>query len=116
MEDALTYAKQQTAKLKASQLQQPTPPLSFPRNQAINSNTQATLLPATLFETTSKEESKKIVVILDPLNFNDKEKDISYDYWLLQMRNKIVTNEKMMLTELLKKLYVQSRVSGDALT
>ena len=37
-----------------------------------------------------------------------KEKKISYDHWLLQMRNKMTANEKMMPTEILKKAYVQS--------
>ena len=32
------------------------------------------------------------------------------------MRNKMIANEKMMLTEILKKAYVQSRMSGNTLT
>lgn len=32
------------------------------------------------------------------------------------MHNKIIVNEKMMLTEILKKVYVQNQVSGNTLT
>lgn len=78
--------------------------------------TQVMLPPTTPSKTTSTGESKKIVAILDSFIFNKKEKNISYNHWLLQMCNKIITNKKIILIKLLKKLYVQSRVSSDALT
>ena len=64
----------------------------------------------------STGENKKIVVIPNFLIFNKKEKNISYNYLLLQIRNKIVANKKIMPTKLLKKLYIQSRVSSDTVT
>ena len=83
----------------------------------------ATPLPATSSlappsEPTSVGKSKKIVVISDPSIFNGnmKEKKVLYDHWLLQMCNKMTANKKMMPTKILKKAYVQSRVSSNALT
>lgn len=64
-------------------------------------------------------ESKKIVIVPDPPVFegkaDGKAKEISYHHWLLQMRNKMTANKRVILTELLKKAYVPSRVSGNAL-
>ena len=53
-------------------------------------------------------QSKKIVVVLDlsVFNGNRKEKKILYNDWLLQMHNKMIANEKMMPTEILKKAYM----------
>ena len=78
----------------------------------------AILPPATPPESTLIRESKKIVVVPDPPIFNGdgKEKKVLYDHWLLQMHNKMTANEKIMPTEIFKKAYVQSRVSGNALT
>lgn len=74
--------------------------------------------PATLLKSTLVGESKKIVVIPDPPIFNrdEKEKEVLYDHWLLQMRNKMTANEKIMPMEIFKKAYVQNQVSGNALT
>ena len=121
MERALTYVKGQVAELQAKQHHEPTPQPS-PNNQTSPSNQvtppPATSLPAPPSEPTSVGKSKKIVVIPDPPIFNGdvKEKEVSYDYWLLQMRNKMTANEKMTPTEILKKAYVQSRMSSNALT
>lgn len=39
-----------------------------------------------------------------------------YDHWLLQMRNKMTANKKIMSIEVLKKVYMQSQMSGNVLT
>ncbi|MCJ1264007.1 hypothetical protein MMC22_003878 [Lobaria immixta] len=109
MEGALTYVERQVAELQAKQQRQPTPPPP-PSDQATNSNTRqvtpppVTPPPATPSESTSTGEGKKIVVVPDPPIFNGdvKEKETSYDHRLLQMRNKMTANERMMPTELLK--------------
>ena len=71
-------------------------------------------------EFTLVEESKKIVVVLNPPIFNEdgkeKEKKILYDHWLLQMCNKMTANEKMMPMKIFKKAYVQSWMSNNVLT
>lgn len=71
-------------------------------------------------EFTAFRESKKIVIISDPPIFNkdgkEKEKKVLYNHWLLQMRNKMTANEKMMSIDIFKKVYVQSQVSGNTLT
>ena len=100
MEGVLTYVEEQVAELRANRNAQPPPPPP-PEDQA-------TPPPATPSETTSTGKSKKIVVVPDTSVFDGKEKEISYDHWLLQMRNKMTANEKMMRTELPKKSYVQS--------
>ena len=121
MKRALTYVKRQVAKLQAKQRREPTPQPS-PNDQTPPSNQatppSATSLPAPPSEPTSVGKSKKIVVVPDPSIFNGdvKEKEVSYDHQLLQMRNKMTANEKMMPTEILKKVYVQSRVGSNVLT
>ena len=120
MEGALTYVKGQVAELQAKQHCEPTPQPP-PNNQTMPLPPvppQATPPPTTLLESTLVGESKKIVVVPDPpiFNGNVKEKEVLYDHWLLQMRNKMTANEKMIPTEILKKAYVQNRVSGNALT
>ena len=112
MEGALTYVKEQVADLRANRNAQPPPPPP-PGDQA--TPPPATPPPATPSETTSTGENKKIVVFPDPPVFDGKEKEILYDHWLLRMRNKMTANKKMMPAELLKKSYMQSRVSGNAL-
>ena len=71
-------------------------------------------------EFTAVRESKKIIVISNPPIFNkdgkEKEKEVLYDHWLLQMRNKMTANEKMMSVDIFKKVYVQSQVSSNTLT
>ena len=46
----------------------------------------------------------------------EKEKEVLYDHWLLQMRNKMIANEKMMPTKIFKKAYMQSQMSSNVLT
>ena len=120
MEEAFTYVEGQVTKLQAKQRCEPISQ-SPPSNQvtlppAISS--VSTPPSATLSEPTLVGESKKIVIIPDPPIFNDnlKENEILYDHWLLQIHNKMTANEKIMLIEILKKTYVQSQVSSNALT
>ena len=103
------------AKLQAKQYCEPTPQ-PFSSNQAML--LPITPLPVIPLEPMLVRKSKKIVVVPDPLIFNKdkKEKEVSYDHWLLQMRNKITANEKMISMEILKKAYVQNQVSCNALT
>ena len=115
MKGAFTYVERQVAKLQAKQHCEPTPQPP-PNNQTMLP--QATPPPATPSEPILVGESKKIVVVPDPPIFNGdrKEKKVLYNYWLLQIRNKMTANEKMMPTKILKWTYVQSWVSSNALT
>ena len=105
---AFTYIEGQVAKLQAKQRHEPTPqpPLN---NQIMLPPTillQVTSPPATPLESTSVGESKKIVVILNPPIFNRDGKEILHDHWLLQMRNKMTANEKIIPIEIFKKVYM----------
>lgn len=122
MEGTLTYMKGQITKLWANQNAQPYslfPAGNLLLPQSPDNSQQSTLpFPATLSDATTAGGSKKTVVVLDLSIFkrkiNMKEKNISYDYWLLQMKNKMTVNKKIMLIKTLKKLYVQSWVSNNA--
>lgn len=108
MEGALTYVEDQLTELQTNQN---TCPLLLTHNPPPppNSSQQSILLPLdTPSDATTAGKSKKIVIVLDPLIFKEKidEKDILYNHWLLQIRNNMIANKKMISTDTLKKIYI----------
>jgi hypothetical protein len=66
--------------------------------------------------TPTPDNSRRVVKLPDPPLFNGIPKDgVSFDNWLIQVKNKLRGNADSYPTEDLKIIYAAGRVSGDAL-
>ena len=61
------------------------------------------------------KSTKHTVKLPDPHFFSGENKDIDYDNWLIQVKNKLRGNATSYPTEELKIIYITSRLSGNAL-